>query len=186
MESVFEFVNQLGILNKAEIEAFTGKLVEVKMKRKDYIVKAGQVCRNLYFLKEGAVRAFYLKEGKEIVTWFVFDGEVLAPFYSFTTQQPGIEYVQLIEDSAMYAISYEDLEVLYAKYHRLEHFGRKITEQYYRKLEDRMMSLQLLTAKQRYQQLVEETPQALQRVPLGSIASYLGISQETLSRVRKQ
>jgi len=117
MEKIFNFINQFGPLGKEEIEAFSKKFVLIDLKKKDYLVKAGETCRYLYFMIKGMARAFYLKDGKEMVTWFIFDGEPFTPFYSFTTQKPGIEYVQLVEDAQIMAITYDDLEELYAQYH---------------------------------------------------------------------
>lgn len=100
--------------------------------------------------------------------------------------QPSIENIQFLEDTTLYYISKDDLESFYKSSEEMNTIGRKITEEYCKILEERSFLLQTHNAEQRYHWLLKNQPEALQRISLGHIASYLGISQETLSRIRKR
>jgi CRP/FNR family transcriptional regulator, anaerobic regulatory protein len=104
--------------------------------------------------------------------------------YSFVSQKPSFENIEILEPSVLYAISYDNLQKMYLEFPEFNLIGRLFTEKYYIELEERVMSLQFLTAKERYEKLLIQQPMLLQRVTLGQIASYLGITQETLSRIR--
>lgn len=148
--------------------------------------KGGSVCHHLYFIEQGGVRGFYNLDGKEVTYWFAFENDFATTFYSFIARKPGIETVQLLEDSIVWSISYDELQCLFDKHHDMERMVRIIYERSYIRLEERIIRLQFIPAKERYEQLLVETPQLLNRVSLGQLASYLGISQETLSRIRSQ
>jgi CRP-like cAMP-binding protein len=146
----------------------------------------GKICRHLYFLQHGALRGFYNLEGKEVTHWFAFENDFVTSFHSFITQQPAIENIQLLEGSILWAISKDNLNKLLDQHHELERLLRIVYEKYYIRLEERFVNAQFKSATDRYQQLLLQTPHIIERVPLGFIASYLGISQETLSRVRSK
>jgi CRP-like cAMP-binding protein len=132
------------------------------------------------------LRGFYTLSGKEITHWFAFENDFVTSFHSFITQEPTIENVQALEGSILWSISKERLNRLMTKHHEIESLVRKVYEKYYIRLEERYVNAQFKTATERYQQLLFENPHIIERVSLGHIASYLGISQETLSRIRNK
>ena len=146
----------------------------------------GKICRHLYFLEQGALRGFYNLDGKEITHWFAFAPEFVTSFHSFITRQPAVESIQLLEGSILWAISKENVTRLMNSYHEIERLVRIAYEGYYIRLEERFVNEQFKTAAERYQNFLQQTPHILERVPLGYIASYLGITQETLSRIRSR
>ncbi len=150
------------------------------------IVNIGKRCNDLFFIEKGLLRGFYFKEDKEITNWFAQEGEFATCFYSFIAQKNSFETIQAIEDCELVKLSNTTLQNIYTKFIETERIGRIITENYYIKLEERLLSLQFKTAKERYKYLVDTKPSLLQRASLGHIASYLGISQETLSRMRAE
>ncbi|HVF96498.1 MAG TPA: Crp/Fnr family transcriptional regulator [Flavisolibacter sp.] len=152
--------------------------------RNDYLVTEGKTCRHLYFLEQGALRGFYNLDGKEITYWFAFAPEFVTSFHSFITQQPAVESIQLLEGSVLWAVSKSSVTALMDRYHEIERLVRIAYEGYYLRLEERFVNAQFKTAAERYADLLQQTPHILQRVPLGHVASYLGISPETLSRIR--
>jgi CRP-like cAMP-binding protein len=154
--------------------------------KNEYLLNEGQVCRYLYFLEKGALRGFYNLEGKEITHWFGFENDFVTSFHSFITCQSAVENIQLIESSILWAISKERLTGLFNRFHEIETLVRIIYEKYYIRLEERYVNAQFKTAKELYENMLQQTPHILERVPLGYIASYLGISQETLSRIRSR
>lgn len=147
-------------------------------------MREGKVCRHLYFLEEGALRGYYLHEGREVTHWFSFAPDFVTSFHSFITRQPAVEEVQLLEPGLLRAIPADDLSGLMSRFHEIERVVRVAYERFYIRLEDRFVNARFKTATERYRELLRDAPHILERVPLGMVASYLGISQETLSRVR--
>lgn len=165
-------------------DALVANLEEIHSAKNDFLITEGKTCRYFYFLQSGALRGYYMVEGKEITHWFGFENDFITSFHSYITQQPTVENIQFMEDAIMWRISKDALEKLYDQYHELERLVRIIYEKYYIRLEERYVNAHFKTAAERYRSLLTDTPHLLERVPLGYIASYLGISQETLSRVR--
>ena len=112
------------------------------------------------------------------------DGDIIVSVYSFFSRQPSFENIEILEDATLQSINWDQLQSLYKNYPEFNETGRLITENYYIKSEERVINLQTLTARQRYDQLLSTYPGILQKASLGQIASYLGIKQETLSRIR--
>jgi CRP-like cAMP-binding protein len=152
----------------------------------EFLLKEGKVCNQLYFLESGAIRGFYNLDGKEITHWFGFEDDFVTSFHSFITGEPAVENIQLLEGSILWSISKEQLEKLFNTHHEIERLVRIAYEKYYIRLEERFVNAQFKTARERYESLLQQTPYILERVPLGCVASYLGISQETLSRIRSR
>ncbi len=150
------------------------------------IIEINTRCNDLFYIEKGLIRGYYFLEDKEVTNWFAQQDEFATCFYSFIAQKPSFETIQAIEDCELIRISHSTLQKLYAKFPETETIGRIITENYYIKLEERLLSMQFKTAKERYQNLIETKPSLIQRAALGQIASYLGISQETLSRIRSE
>lgn len=146
----------------------------------------GNVCRHFYFLEQGALRGFYNLDGKEITHWFGFEHDFVTSFHSFITGNAAIENIQAIETCKMLAIAKDTLTNLFNQHHDIERLVRIIYEKYYMRLEERYVNAQFKTASERYKELQHHAPHIIERVPLGFIASYLGISQETLSRIRSR
>jgi len=159
---------------------------QVILNKNEYLLNEGKTCRHLYFLEQGALRGYYTLDGKEITHWFGFEKDFVTSFHSFITQQPAVENIQLLEGSVLWAISKDTLTELFNQYHEIERLVRIAYEKYYIRLEERFVNAQFRTATERYENLLQHTPHILERISLGCIASYLGISQETLSRIRSK
>jgi CRP-like cAMP-binding protein len=151
-----------------------------------FLLKPGKPCKHLWFMIKGAVRYFYTNDqGKEMNTWFSLDNQIITDTTSFVNQEPSQESIQLIEDSEMYSIEYTALQALLKKHHSFALWYIKLIELHYvSQIEDRIADLQFLDAKQRYLKLLNQYPDITNRISLGNIASYLNITQETLSRIR--
>jgi CRP-like cAMP-binding protein len=186
MTALFECINQYHPISEAAKTDLSAVLKKITFPKNKLLSKEGGVCNDLYFLEQGCLRKFYNLDGKEITYWFGFENNFVTSFYSFISRKPGIENIQLQEDSTLWAINHEALHQLFDKHQDIERMVRVIYEQYYIRLEERIMAMQFKTAKERYENLIFNTPHILKRISLGHIASYLGISQETLSRIRAQ
>jgi len=167
-------------------EALEKELVRHEFEKDGFLHKEGSVCRRLFFIESGCIRGFHYKEGREVTNWFGFEDSLVTSFHSFIDQQPGHEYIQAMEDTVVWAISRDILYQLYDQFPVIERLGRITCEQYYIRLEDRYVNAHFKTASERYLDLLTIYPHIIQRTPLGYVASYLGISQETLSRIRSR
>lgn len=150
------------------------------------VIGIGERCNSLYFINAGLLRGYYFLDGKEITNWFAQQEEFATCFYAFIAGKPSFEHVQALEDGELTELNGTALQTLYKSFPETERIGRLITENYYIKLEERVLNLQFKTAKERYHKLLSSKPSLLQRATLGQIASYLGMTQETLSRIRAE
>ncbi len=171
----------------SEIETELNEKIKSLIKQKgDFLLKEGQIVSNLFVIEKGLVRSFYNINEREINVWFGFESGILGSVMPLFFSQPSIENIQFLEDTTLYYISSNDLESFYNSSQEMNTIGRKMAEEYCKILEERSFLLQTHTAEQHYHWLLKNQPEALQRISLGHIASYLGISQETLSRIRKK
>ncbi|KAA6430307.1 Crp/Fnr family transcriptional regulator [Rufibacter glacialis] len=186
MNALYHCISKYHSIPSGAWDALCKTLTKVEIPRNSFLVKEGMVCNNLYFLEKGCLRGYYNLDGKEVTYWFGFEDNFVTSFYSFISRKPSVENIQALEDSALWSISFEALNQLFDAHKDLERLVRIINEQYYIRLEERFMAMQFKTARERYEQLIENSPHILHRISLGQTASYLGISQETLSRIRSQ
>ncbi|MFZ6001853.1 MAG: Crp/Fnr family transcriptional regulator [Bacteroidota bacterium] len=186
MESLLEHIRQYENLSPRALKALATVLEKKELPKGSLLATEGKVCHHVYFLEKGCLRGYYNLDGKEITTWFAFENNFVTSLFSFTTRKPGVENIQLIEDCLLWGIEYNELQTLYSKHKDLERLGRIIYERYYVMLEERFVANHFREARERYNNLLERSPHILQRVPLGQVASYLGITQETLSRIRSK
>lgn len=142
-------------------------------------------CHYLYFINKGVVRAFFNHEGKEITDWFGMENMIIGPVIRNFKVKDTVHAVETLEDCELVRISFMDLEMLYQKHHEVERLGRQIAIQVILHLQNKIDSMQLLTAKERYEAFMTDYPDLTNRVSLKYISSYLGMNQVTLSRIRK-
>jgi CRP/FNR family transcriptional regulator, anaerobic regulatory protein len=176
-----------GIISVSEElkQAITSVSKKSVVAKNQTILSSGEKCNDIFFVEKGLLRGYYIdEEGKDITNWFAQENEFATCFYSFIAKQPSFEIIQTLENCELTKLTYADLQSLYLNFPETERIGRIITEDYYIKLEERILNLQFKTAKERYNSLLLLKPKLLQRASLGQIATYLGITQETLSRIR--
>jgi len=148
------------------------------------LVTAGQYADKSYFIVKGCARAYYLKDGKDITDWFAFENDFINSINSFFENIPSPHFIELLEPSTFLEISREDIFKLSDKYHDFDRLLRIIATKTMLALRNRIFSIQFEMAQQKYENLLNIRPDITQRVPLTHIASYLGITLETLSRIR--
>ncbi len=148
------------------------------------LLKEGTTCERLYFIQKGTLRTFHYQNGKDITYWIYPENTTITSWHSFILQSPASEYIETTEDSILISLTYNQWQELYTKYPELERFGRLILEEQMAHLDNFFKGYYFLTAKEKYELLVRVFPTITQRANLGHIASMLGISQETLSRIR--
>ena len=159
-------------------------VVQETVRARALLLQPGHTAHKLYFLESGLIRGFYLKDGREVTAWFMAEGQFVVAILSFFSQQPSHEYLQALEDSVLWSITYNQLQALYRQFPEFNYIGRVLTEQYYVLSEQRALHLRMLPAAERYALLVQQFPDVARRVPLKLLASHLGLTPETLSRLR--
>jgi CRP-like cAMP-binding protein len=184
MENILKKVHQLYPLSQKALELFLAGMKQVALPKGALLVKEGEISSKIYFLENGAVRAFHYKEDKEVTFWFGFEGEMVMTLLSYIANKPGYETIELLEDSTLYEMNHSYLQNLYKENIELANWGRKMAEEEFLKAEKRFLSQQFHSAREKYEALLELYPRITERVQLGYIASYLGINQVTLSRIR--
>jgi CRP-like cAMP-binding protein len=150
------------------------------------LLKAGDTCQHIYFIKKGVVRGFIKEDNRDITTWITTDNELVTSISSLDSMEPASENMQAIEDCDMLALTFADLENLYVQFPEFNIVTRKLLQKYYQDAEERAFIARLTNAENKYQLFLTRYGHLSNRVPLKYIASFLGITLETLSRVRKR
>lgn len=168
-------------------QRFAECLEEEHLPKKHILLKPGQTCRKIYFISSGLARAWYLTDKqKECTTWFMRQGDIMISVFSFYTQQPASETIELLENSTILSLTWTQVQGIYADFPEFNFIGRLLTEKYYIQSEQRAILLRSGSAIDRYQLLLQMHPDIIQRVPLWMVASHLNVSHEALCRIRGQ
>jgi len=150
------------------------------------LLKTGDICEDIYFIKKGVVRGFIHEGTKDITTWITADNELVSSITALDSKKPSRENIQAIEDCEMLALTFDDLQNLYVQFPEFNIVARKLLQKYYQDAEGRAFIARLTNAENKYRQFLTRYGHLSNRVPLKYIASFLGITLETLSRVRKR
>src|SRR5829696_1652728 len=144
------------------------------------LLKAGQVCEHIYFIKKGAVRGF-IKEGtKDITTWITAENELVSSISALDIREPALENMQAIENCDLLALTYADYQNLYIRFPEFNLVARKVLQKYYQDAEGRAYIARLTNAENKYRLFITMYGHLANRIPLKYIASFLGITLETL------
>src|SRR5690606_31370928 len=153
----------------------------------DFLLRKGQVSNEYYIVESGLIRSFvYDYEGNEITTGFVCNGELVIEVASIFHRIPTNEYIQCLTDFVLWKINFDAFQCLFETIPGLPEWGRAWMAYQLFLMKKRAMEMISLSASDRYKQLLEEKPQILQQAPLKHIATYLGITDTSLSRIRKE
>lgn len=186
-EQIKNYLNRYVVFDDREAEEFCSCLVSETYKKKDFLLKEGEVCRHKIFIQAGLVRSFYTgSNGNEQIVQFGIENWWVICVESFVKETPSEVNIQALEETTVFMISKDSLENLYHSVPRLERFFRIITENMLIALQRRDGYYMKMSSKERYEFLVKSIPDFVQRVPQYMIASYLEISPEYLSELRKK
>ena len=186
MQTFSAYFQQYKPISKASGMALDALAKPVSFPKGYLIHRQGQVCREIYLVMKGIARTFYYRDGNDVTNQFFNEGEVIAAMESLYSGKPSYYNIELLEDCELIKADYSRIEKLYKQFHDLESCGRMLAIHCYLEENERNRSFQMLTAKGRYLDLVKTKPEILRRVNLGHVASYIGITQVQLSRIRAE
>jgi CRP-like cAMP-binding protein len=184
MDTLKKYIQSITPLSENSWNLLQPSLIERNFKKRELLVKEGQVCQSIFFIVEGSCKSFHNLDGKEINTAFHFENDFVTNIQSLTSQQPSTSSLKALEKTTVVILNKNKLLAAYSASHEIESFGRKVLELLLTRQTLHTESFKLLAPKQRFEHLVATQPDLLQRVSLTQLASYLGISRESLSRFR--
>lgn len=184
IRSLFNYFKSIHAITPEAEQALYGISFEIETPKNKYLHEIGQTCKTYYFVSDGLARIYYLKDGTDVTEYFAHQNDMIIRAESLFTGNPSKKAIQALENTLFIGIPASKLEGLFDTYPDLERLFRKILEASFVAYVNRMESLQFHTAEERYNQLVKDYPRLLENVSLKHIASYLGITQVSLSRIR--
>lgn len=184
MNNIIRKIKDLYPVSDSALKALTDGFEQVCFPAKTQIIRAGVFDRNVYFIESGITRSYIQHDGKDITTWFSLEGDAVCGSWDLYRHKAGFEYVETLENTIAYAVSIEWLDELYRSYMDIANWMRILQQENFLRLQDNHICRLTLSAKDRYTLFRKEYPELLQRVNLGYIASFLGVTQQSLSRIR--
>lgn len=179
-----KFISQYIRLAPEVLADVTGKFRKKTLRKNDYLLREGHVCKDIVFVQKGCLRLFYISNGIETSVWFSFPCSSAIEISSFISGQPTGYYLQAIEESEILYMPKTDLNELYQLYPQMQEMMKNFLEDVVLNLINRLTSLQRDTAEQRYLQLINN-PDYLQRIPQKYLASFIAVTPTSLSRIRR-
>ena len=189
MEELLTFLNAIsspaGKPLSTELRDFLPTIVKrTTLKKGEYLLVPGQVCENLYFIQKGLLKCFYILRGKAVSDWFFGETETVVSIDSFYNQVPGDDFIEALEDCALYYISFQEYQDLCVTYFEFCLIAKILTTKYLQLWFRQVRNIRMLTAEERYLYLLKNQPDLIKRVQIQDLASFLDMSRETLSRMR--
>ncbi|WP_035676091.1 Crp/Fnr family transcriptional regulator [Flavobacterium frigidarium] len=174
-------------INEEDLDQILSCFQNIKVRKNEILLEEGKVSQCNYFVKKGCLRIFYINpEGKERTRYIAFENQFATALVSFITKEPAQETIQAVEDSELLKISHQDFRKLMEVVPAWKDFYNLYLEKAYVNNSKRLLSFSTLDAGERYQQLFQINPDIVKRLPNKIVASYINISQETLSRIKSK
>lgn len=181
------FLKKFADFDEQELEQIISFFKPKSLKKNDILLHEGNVSKEFYYVRTGGLRTFFIdKKGREKTRYVMLDNQIGTTLSSFISQKPSFEFIQAIDDTELLAISHQDFYYLKMEIENWRIFYQKILELAYSFQNRKIESLVTLSAKQRYEQLLNENPFFIQRLSNKMLASYLDIREETLSRLKSK
>lgn len=181
-----DFLEQIGPLSDELKNAMEEHFQLVKIPKGTVLLKEKEICQTAYFIVSGTCRLYYRNGHREITSRFLERGNIAISYYSYFSQRPSFETLHLLEDCTMEMVRRENFESLYVRFPELHNLMRLVLERAYIITEERALILRSMPAKDRFRIMQERFPNVFQIASTDQIASFLGITRETLSRVRSE
>lgn len=184
MQTLFNFFETLSPLSENATRAVS-KICETKrFHKKELLHPIGHTCKEIYYIEKGLARVYYIKDGAEVTESFAFNNNIITRPESLFTGHPSKKGIQVLEDSEIVILNADNLFHLFDEHRDLERLFRKLCETALVKAHQRIESIQFCSAYERYNKLISEDPDIIQKVPLKHVASFLGVTPVSLSRIR--
>jgi CRP-like cAMP-binding protein len=180
-----KFISKYVNLSDVELEDFTNKFKSKVVKKNNYLLRQGAICKDLVFVQKGCLRLYYLKDDIEVSVWFAFQHSSAIEIYSFISENPSNYFLQAIEDSEVLYLPKTELNKLYQYQPKMQEMMRNFWEDVILNLINRFTALQKDSAEKRYLDLLNK-PAYLETIPQKYLASFIGVTPTSLSRIRKQ
>lgn len=186
MEKIRKYFEKTFKLTERDWRLFSLKLTRQEFPEKHVLLKAGQVENHLSFVETGIIRFYIPKDTHDLTFAFTFDNNFVSGYDSFLTQRPSIYQMETLTRTTLWRLTYSDLQAIYDETEIGNAIGRKASEELFLKKSKRELSLLNETAEERYLNLFTDHPELIEKVPLKYIASYIGVTPQALSRIRKR
>ena len=186
MESLLLQIKNYTPISAELVSAIHTLFKEEKFTQNEFLLREHQQVRKLYFVNKGILRTYYHHDGKDVTSWFYPENQFVTYWYGFYKQAHSHEYIEALDDSLVFGIDYVEYQKLIENHPQFERFARLLAEEQLAFLDAFYKGYMFMSAKDKYELLLSMFPDIELRVKLGHIASFLGISQETLSRIRKK
>ncbi|MFZ1457124.1 MAG: Crp/Fnr family transcriptional regulator [Saprospiraceae bacterium] len=187
MDKFKQFLKKISPITETEFAETISYFTELNLQKGDYFVKQDKICKHIGFIISGTIRIYYINsKGEETTYGFCQENCLTTSFKSFLSQTPSHLVLQALENTRLLTIDYEHLNLLYKKYPAWQNIGRIITQNEFLIMEQYASVLNNETAKEKYLRLLKEQPNVLQKASIEDIASYLGVTRRTLSRIRQE
>ncbi len=185
--SIQQFLKSFKVLPDKEIEIFVQQLRKKILNKCEYFIQEGQTCNQIAFVVSGSLRSYYTSDKEEEITYCItFPNSLMTAYSSFLTAEPTKENIQAITKTELLIIQKNTFDALVHENYNWIYFLKTIAEQQYIELEKRIFQLQKSDATNRYIDLMKTQPDFIEKIPLQYLASYLGVTQRHLSRIRKE
>jgi len=186
MEKIKEYFQQTVAITDKDWQLFSSKLTKQIFLKKTLLLHKGEIENYLSFIEKGIIRYYLPGDENELTFSFAFENSFTSAYDSFLTRSPSVYSVETLSNTILWRISFEDLQTIYQETDIGNTIGRKASEDLFIRKSRRELSLLTQSAEQRYLSLFTEQPHLLQLIPLKYIASYIGITPQALSRIRKR
>ncbi|WP_422858241.1 Crp/Fnr family transcriptional regulator [Flagellimonas sp. S174] len=186
MEEIKKFIDRIHPMRDADWDFFSSKLQKQTLKKNTALIKIGEIENYLSFISEGIVRYYIPQEESDLTFGFLFENEFVTAYDSFITQTPSPYQIETLTNTTLWRISFKDLQEVYNKTESGNVIGRRMAENMFLIKSKREIALLSKTAEERYLDLFQERPKLLKQIPLKYIASYIGVTPQALSRIRKR
>jgi CRP-like cAMP-binding protein len=187
IDAIVTFVKRFAALSTSDIDLLVSFLQSKKISKHEYLLREGEVTKNIYFLVEGYFRMYYVdKDGNEINYRFTDKNNFLTDFQSFLTQKPSHFYWQAMQDAEVLVLPYKQVQEAYNASPSWNTFGRLIAEHVYLQMNERVEMLLFMSPEERYLHLMNNQPELLDQISQFQLSSFIGVKPESLSRLRKR
>jgi len=185
-ENIISSIQQMTGLTESELEIVLKNFETKSLKKKSNLLQAGTIAKEIYFILNGCIRLYYEKGGEDISAYFFTENMFAGAYDSFITQKPSRHSIEAIEECKVLAISYKSFQELLIKFPKMNEFVRKVLEERFVSLHELFTSQILDSPEERYLNLQKDRPDLLNRIPQHQIATFLGITPVSLSRIRNR